>query len=137
LGFGLDGSKGREEITSAQYDELMQKCEDNVPRNYTISRYLVYLVPLSAPGPIKTIKLDNLTRDKLNRCLQPGAMKYSPAVYIVVEPKEAIKPTEVVESTDTRPQKKTKTRESKGPKKGSLRALHRMDVLLDRLLETL
>jgi hypothetical protein len=119
LGFGWYSTTGRKEITAEEYAELIRKCKENVPADYEISQYLLYLVTETSQT-----KLYNLTRDDLNRCLRPGAIKYSPAVYIVIEP------TEVAEPTLTRPLKK--------PRSGkALKALLRIDALLDRLLTTL
>jgi len=129
LGFGWASKRGREEITPEQYRQLMIKCERNVPKNYRTSKRLLYLLIASGPNMGSVNEMCELTRDKLNKCLRSGGIKYTPAVYIVVEPKKAAEPTEVVDSTDTRSHKK--------PKQERVGALYRMDVLLDRLLETL
>jgi hypothetical protein len=115
LGFGWYSRTGRKEITAEEYEELIKNCKTNAPEDCIISRSLLYLVSQTGQAT-----LHNLTRDNLNRCLRPGAIRYAPAVYIVVKPKRAIKTAEQPSS----------------PKRQKLRALFRMDALLDRLLTT-
>jgi hypothetical protein len=105
LGFGWYSTTGRKEITAEEYVALIKQCKINVPDNCMISQSLLYLVTRNGQE-----NLYDLTRDNLNRCLRRGGIKYSPAVYIVIKPKD---------------------------KKQRLRALFRMDALLDRLLTTL
>jgi hypothetical protein len=124
LGFGSDTqAAGRTPITASEYKDLMNKCDNNVPAGFQIMGRKVYLIQASGPNMGQAILYD-LSIDMLNRCLRPGAIKYSPAVYIVIEP------TEVAEPTLTRPLKKPRS-------KKALRALLRIDALLDRLLTTL
>jgi hypothetical protein len=121
LGFGLDSNaEGRELITQSQFKELMKKCDDNVPAGFQILEHKVYLIQINGFNRGRA-DLYDLSLGKLNECLGKGGIKRTPAVYIVVRPTQAIKPAEQPSS----------------PKRQKLRALFRMDALLDRLLTTL